>query len=143
MVISLIATIAKRLGALCVAFVIFWHLFQFIGPREATVVVRVPEPGVVVTIDHRSYPATTASESTVVSQLQPGRHLLEMTNGELVLVDEPFDVQPGQDMVLDPMHLSRAGHTVAHRPGDRVAAGTSVRVEPLSISVTRPAPVTQ
>ena len=72
--ISLIATLARRLGAVCLALVIFWLVARHAGPQRGTAIVHVLQPNVVVAVDDRSYLVESIAQSPVVCDLEPGPH---------------------------------------------------------------------
>ena len=102
--ISLIATLARRLGAVCLALVIFWLVARHAGPQRGTAIVHVLQPNVVVAVDDRSYPVESIAQSPVVCDLEPGPHLVKVRQAGLLLGEEEFTIEAGQEVVLCPFH---------------------------------------
>ena len=118
MLISLIATTIKRLGAVCLVFVIVWHVARHIDPRQGKAIVHAPRPGVLVSIDHLTFPVSTTAESPVVCSLDPGYHFVKVVWDGVILGEQRFTVEPGGEVVLGPFdrpvatrvaHVRKAG----------------------------------
>ena len=133
--ISLIATLARRLGAVCLALVIFWLVVRHAGPQRGTAIVHVLQPDVVVAVDGRSYPVESIAQSPVVCDLEPGPHVVKVTHGWLLLGEKEFTVEAGQEVVLcpfqDPENPEVAG------AGGR---GLAPEVTGLAVHTRRPPP---
>ncbi len=102
--ISLIATLARRLGAVCLALVIFWLVARHAGPQRGTAIVHVLQPNVVVSVDGESYPVDSIAQSPIVCDLEPGHHVVKVRHGRMLLGEEEFTVEAGQEVVLCPFH---------------------------------------
>jgi hypothetical protein len=100
MVISLIATLVKRLGAICLAFVIFWHVAQHAGPRRGKAIVHVSRSDVVVAVDHRDYRVESTAQSPLVCDLEPGEHVAQIRHGEALLDEQTFTIKPGEEAII-------------------------------------------
>jgi hypothetical protein len=142
MILSLIATLVKRVGLVCLLAVIGWHIVRHEPPANGTAIVHVPEPGVVVAIDNRSYLVDAMSESPLVCELKPGGHRVEIHHGKLVLGVQHFVIESGKEAVLRPF---------PHRDGLPRAAATdpvakshreSAPANSVAAQLRRPAEVT-
>jgi hypothetical protein len=67
---------------------------------ERSVVIHVVEPDVEVRVDDVTYPIVGTVYDPIECQLPVGGHRLVMCRGDEVLLDEPFEVEPGRDVVL-------------------------------------------
>lgn len=101
MVLSLIATMAKRVGMVCVVCLITWHLIHN-QSSNGKAIVHVPKAGVVVSIDNLRFPVLSMADAPVICELAPGSHRVKIHHGTLTLGDERFLVEPGKDAVLWP-----------------------------------------
>jgi len=113
MVISMIATLLKRLGAVCLAFVIFWHVTHASAPRRSRAIVHVSQPGVMVIVDHANYRIRSIAESPVICELEPGDHRAQVWRDGVMVGEEHFTVEPGKDLVLPPFDGRGAETAVA------------------------------
>ena len=111
--ISLIATLAKRVGAVCLAMVIFWHVVRHAGPRQGTAIVHVPQSNVVVAVDDQSYHVESIAQSPLVCDLEPGSHVVKLRHGGLLLGEEDFTVEAGKEVVVCPFHRLEAAAAAA------------------------------
>src|SRR3954454_974348 len=68
--------------------------------RDRSVVIHVVEPDVAIMVDDVSYTVVGTSYDPIECLLPPGAHRLVMSRGDEVLLDEPFEVEPGNDLVL-------------------------------------------
>jgi hypothetical protein len=98
--ISLIATLVKRLGAVCLAFVILWHVAQHAGPRRGKAIVHVTRPDVEVVVDHLEYRLESIAQSPLVCELDPGEHVARIRHGEHLLDEQTFTIEPGKEAVV-------------------------------------------
>ncbi len=131
MVLSLIATMAKRVGIVCVVFLIAWHLIHN-QSSKGKAIVHVPKAGVVVSIDNLMFPVPSMAEAPVVCELSPGRHRVKIYHGLLTLGDQRFFVEPGKDAVLWP-YPHNPGAVVSparrgRRGGPAPASSLAIRV---------------
>jgi hypothetical protein len=141
MVISLIATSVKRLGAVCLALVILWHLAHHAGPQVGKAIVHAPRPGVLVSIDNRSYRIDSLAESPVVCELSPGAHTVKVHRDELLLGEEDFTVEPGKQVILHPIAHWAATRVAVSSERESVPASTSARPAGLAIRIRKPAAI--
>jgi hypothetical protein len=141
MVISLIATTVKRLGAVCLAFVVLWHVARHAGPQVGQAIVHVPRPGVIVSIDNRSYRIDSIEDSPVVCELAPGVHTVKVERDVLLLGDEDFTVEAGKQVVLYPIARPMAVQAVASRGPGSVPASGSARPAALGHRIPKPAAI--
>jgi hypothetical protein len=102
MIISLIATLTKRLGAVCLSFVILWHVTHHAGPRGSRAIVHVTQPDVTVEVDEQRYHVGSIMESPLVFELEPGRHVAEVWRDGELLGGESFTVEAGEEVVVSP-----------------------------------------
>ncbi len=136
--ISLIATLVKRLGAVCLAFVILWHVAQHAGPRRGKAIVHVLRPDVVVVVDHREYRVESIAESPVVCELEPGEHVAQVRHGAALLDEQSFTIEPGKDVIVC-LPDGRPAH--ARIATARPASTTSpIPASGLAIDTRRPSP---
>src|SRR6516164_11683346 len=98
--ISLIATLLKRLGAVCLAFVIFWHITHHVPPRRGKAIVHVSQADVVLIVDQSNYRVPTSAESPIVCYLEPGKHKAQVWRHGVLLGEEHFTVEPGRERVI-------------------------------------------
>jgi hypothetical protein len=98
--ISLVATLLKRLGAVCLAFVIFWHVTHHVPPRRGKAIVHVSQGDVVVIVDQMFCRVPTFAESPIVCYLEPGKHKAQVWRHGVMLGEEHFTVEPGKDLVI-------------------------------------------
>jgi hypothetical protein len=98
--ISLIATLIKRMGAVCLAFVILWHVAQHAGPRRGKAIVHVTRPDVAVVVDHLAYRLDSIAQSPLVCELDPGEHVARIWHGESILDEQTFTVESGNDAIV-------------------------------------------
>lgn len=134
MVISLIATTVKRLGAVCLAFVLLWHLVRHSGAEVGKAVVYAPRAGVLVSIDHRTYRIDSLKDSPVVCELNPGVHVVQVRRNELLLGEENFTVAPGKSVAVFPL---RRRATASNRP-ESPPSSPSARAEGLAVRIRTP-----
>ena len=67
---------------------------------KRSVVVHVVEPDVELRIDDAEYPILGTVYDPIECQLSPGTHRLVMSRGPEILLDQPFVVERGRDLVL-------------------------------------------
>jgi hypothetical protein len=104
MVISFIATWFKRLGAICLAFVILWHLTAHGAPTRGKVMVHLKSADkALVLIDQRSYPVESGAQAPVVCDLAPGRHVAQVWRHGFLEGEEAFMVEPGRVAIIGPL----------------------------------------
>jgi hypothetical protein len=87
------------LAGLLAAFVLGAMVDKVLSGKRS-VVVHVAEPDVEVRIDDATYPIVGMVYDPIECQLSPGTHRLVMSRGLEVLLDEPFVVERGHDLVL-------------------------------------------
>jgi hypothetical protein len=107
MFLSLIATVTKRLGVLCLVSVIAWHLFQHSATQLGKAVVYLPRPDVAVSVDNHYYPAESNDGGQVVCILQPGAHVLRVWRGQLLLREQSITIEAGKDLDVRPFDHSK------------------------------------
>jgi len=109
---SRIVAVAKRLGAVGLALVIFWHVAQHAGlQRRGTAIVHVAQLNVVIAIDGQVYPVDSMAETPLVCELGPGEHVLAMSRGGRLVYQESFTIEPGGELILsayDPRSVAPA-----------------------------------
>lgn len=76
-----------------------WVVVQS-GPTEATAVIHVTEPNVVVSVDDRDFSVEGYGEDPIVVDLPAGEHVLEMRRGAETLYREDFEISGGDSLVL-------------------------------------------
>jgi hypothetical protein len=141
MLISLIATTVKRLGAVCLAFVVLWHVGRYAGPQAGEAIVHVARHGVIVSVDNRSYRIDSIGDSPVVCELAPGTHTVKVYRDELLLSDEDFTVEAGKQVVLFPIARTRGVPAVASIGPGSVPASESVRPAGLAVRIPKSAAI--
>jgi hypothetical protein len=105
MAISMIASLLKRVVAICLAFVIFWHITHHDRPaaaRTGRAIVNVPASNVRVILDLREFAVGSPAESPLVCELEPGVHRARVLRGAVLLAEESFEVQPGREVEITP-----------------------------------------
>jgi hypothetical protein len=136
--ISLIATLMKRLGAVCLAFVILWHVSQHAGPRRGKAIVHVTRPDVEVVVDHLEYRLESIAQSPLVCELEPGEHEAQIRHGEHLLDQQTFTIEPGKEAVVCLSdHKPARTDTAKARPAP---AAEPIRSTDLAIDTRRPRP---
>jgi hypothetical protein len=111
--ISLIATWLKRLGAICLALVILWHVsHRAAPPRRGKAIVHVLESNVSVIVDRLEFLVPSLSRSPIVCELDAGLHLAQVWRNGVLLAEERFVVEPGGEVVISPA-LQRPEPTAA------------------------------
>lgn len=70
------------------------------NPGDRSVVIHVVETDVEVRVDDVTYPIVGNVYDPIECLLAPGTHRLVMSRGDEILSDEPFEVEPGRDLVL-------------------------------------------
>jgi hypothetical protein len=134
--ISLIATLLKRLGAVCLAFVIFWHVTHHAPPRRGKAIVHVSQGDVVVIVDQLNYRVPTSSESPIVCYLEPGPHKAQVWRHGRLLGETHFAVGPGEDRVIPAFDRPDADTDAANdRP---VAAAEPISPAGLTARIRQP-----
>jgi len=141
MVISLIATTVKRLGVICLALVLLWHLARLSGAEVGKAIVYAPRAGVLVSIDNRTYPIASLADSPVVCELSPGVHLVQVRRNELLLGEEDFIVEPGKAVSVFPLHHPVAVPAAASSQGESPPSSQSARPEGLAVRMRRHAEI--
>jgi hypothetical protein len=139
MLISLIATTVKRLGAVCLAFVVLWHVGRHAGPQAGEAIVHVPRPGVIVSVDYRSYRIDSSADSPVVCELAPGTHTVKVLRDDLLLSEQDFTIEAGKQVILYPVARPMAAPAVASIGPERVPASESARPAGLAVRIPKPA----
>lgn len=134
MLIGLVATWLKRLGFVCLAFVILWHLTHLGVPRRGRAKVHVKWPGdVVVKIDQRDYAVRSATDTPVECDLDPGPHVVQVWRGGHLKGQESFVVGSGRTAVIGPLERSstrvrRASVSKAPNLGFAPGEGLAARI---------------
>lgn len=124
MAISMLATWLKRLGAVCLAFVIFWHVSQHAAPRRGQAIVHVSQPQVLVLIDHQEYFVPTFADSPVVCDLEPGEHRVQVWKHGVLLGEEDVQIEAGKEVVVSPFDgsaVAKAALIDERAPGTKEA----------------------
>ena len=136
--ISLVATLVKRLGAVCLAFVILWHVAQHAGPRRGKAIVHVTRPDVAVVVDQREYRLESIAQSPVVCELEPGEHVARIWHGEAILDEQTFTIEPGKaEIVCLSDHKPARTNIAKARPAP---AAEPIRSADLAIDTRRTRP---
>ena len=134
--ISMVATLFQRLGAVCLVFVIFWHITQQPAPRRGKAIVHLADANdVIVAIDQRNYRVESAAESPVVSDLEPGSHTARVWQHGVLLGVKHFTVQPGRQVVIAPFTRG----PVDFASGSRRAAAEKTGPAELAVRIGRSA----
>jgi hypothetical protein len=95
-------SLVKGLGALSLGGAVLWQVYSHCGSTKGVAYVHVTTPGVgvTVTVDDQTYRVETLWQTPIVCELSPGRHLLRMIRSGLVLFEQEFTLDPGQEVVL-------------------------------------------
>jgi hypothetical protein len=136
--ISLIATLLKRLGAICLALVIFWHVTQHAAPRRGKAIVHVSQSDVVVFVDHQNYHISNYAESPVVCDLEPGDHQAQVWRHGILIGEERFTVEAGEEVVVPP--FDRAGPDIDPALDRPVPTAERIRPAGLAARIREPEP---
>jgi hypothetical protein len=118
--ISLIATLLKRLAAVCFALVVFWHVAHQDPPQRGKAIVHVSQSDVMVLVDQKEHHVPTDGVSPVVCQLEPGNHWAQVWRRGVLLGQVRFTVEAGKDVMIPPFD----------RPEVEAEADTSVASDP-------------
>ena len=70
------------------------------GPKTATVVVHVTISDVVVRVGDHEFPIEEYTGEPIVCELPRGEHRLTMTQGDVILHEEVFHLDGGEDQIL-------------------------------------------
>jgi hypothetical protein len=97
---GLLAAAVKCLGAFVLSVWLLWQIAERAGPQTSEVVVHVPEPPAVATIDGLSYSVATERDSPFACELRMGWHELRVWRGAQLAYQETFQVRPGENVVL-------------------------------------------
>jgi hypothetical protein len=135
MVISLIATTLKRLGAICLAFVLLWHLARHSDVEMGKAIVHAPRAGLLVSIDNRTYRINSLADSPVVCELSPGVHMVQVRRDELLLGEEDFTVAPGRDVAVFPLRHPPAAPAAVSSQRESPPPSQSARPESLAVRI--------
>jgi len=136
MTISLIATLLKRLGAVCLAFLIFWHASHHASPWRGKAIVHVSEVGhVLVAVDQKLYRVDSLADAPVICDLEPGPHVAQVWLRGVLRGEEHFTIEPGKEVVIAPFdHPAIEGAPNSDRPEPAAqmapGAGLAVRIPP-------------
>ena len=130
MVISMLATLLKRLGVVCLAFVVVWHVTQLSAPRWGKAIVHVSQTShTVVSIDHADYLVRSAMESPVVCNLEPGPHLIQVWEAGKLKDEHRINVVAGKEVVISTIERP-AGERVGTDPRPVASGGLAARIRP-------------
>jgi len=91
---------AKAAGAVILGGAIVWEVAWHCGPPRGTVYVHVAGGVGDVTIDDATYHVQTLSDSPIVRELRPGRHIVRMSRDDRSVFEEEFAIDPGEHLVL-------------------------------------------
>jgi hypothetical protein len=132
--LSWIAALVKGVGAVCLTFVVLWHVVPHAGPRRGKAIVHVPQTGVILEVDDLSYHVGPREESPVVCEVEPGRHLAIIRESGRLLWAESFVVEAGEEVVLRAdYHLAGAA-----AKGQRPLPAQEVKPASLAVHSGRP-----
>ena len=96
----LLSKVVQRLLACALATGVFWWVIKHSGPREGTVVLRVLEPGLEVTLAGRVYDFQEPIAGPLVLRLPAGRYHFCVRRGDAVVHAETFTLRGGDSQVL-------------------------------------------
>lgn len=136
--ISMIATLLKRLAAVCFAFVVFWHVTHQAPPRRGKAIVHVSQSDVVVIIDHQDHRVPTYAESPVVCELDPGNHSAQVWRRGILLGQVRFTIEAGKDVVIPAFDRPEFETGAASEPS--APAAEPIGTAGLAASIRPPAP---
>jgi hypothetical protein len=97
---SFFLSMAKPVVGVVLGGVILWQVAEHSGSRHGRAIVHVSMPGVEVTVDNAPYWVESLTETPIVCELTPGRHLVQMHRDGLVLYREEFTVICGEEIIL-------------------------------------------
>lgn len=124
MVISFIATWFKRLGAVCLVFVMLWHLVPHSAPRRSKAMVHLASADrAVVCIDQKFFRVDSATDMPVVCEVAPGRHVAQVWRHGFLEGEETFTVEPGGVAIVGPLDRATAGSRAANASPAAPAGG--------------------
>jgi hypothetical protein len=138
--ISMIATLLKRAVAVCLAFVIFWHVTPHAAPRRGKAIVHLSQPDVLVFVDHVEYHVRSVADSPIVCDLEPGDHRLQVWRHGALLDEERFVVESGKDVVVSALahaDVATENATASRRPE---SAAEAIRPAGLAARIPQPQP---
>ncbi len=106
--ISLIATLIKRLAAVCLASVVVWHVAQHAGRKQGRAIVHVSQPDVMVEVDDRTFHVGSLKHSPVICDLDPGPHRAEGWRNGRLIGERRFEVEAGREVVVRPSAIAES-----------------------------------
>ena len=125
MVISFIATWFKRLGAVCLVFVVFWHLTSRDAPRRGKAMVHLAlADHAMVWIDRQLYRIDSSKDTPVVCDLAPGRHVAQAWRNGFMEGEEAFTVEPGRVAIVGPIDHATVKAQIAKARAAEQAGGS-------------------
>ena len=99
--LSLIATLARWVIAVCVVSLVGWHVTHIGTAPRGRATIYVPRPNDVVSIDNQDFPVESI-ERPVVRDLESGKHVLRLKRGVLTISEEDFLIEPEKEVILTP-----------------------------------------
>jgi hypothetical protein len=90
----------KTIALMVLGGAILWQVGAHSGPANGTAYVHVSTPRVDVTVDKKTYHVETLSDSPIVCELRPGKHVLRMTQNGQTLYQQRFTLRPEEELVL-------------------------------------------
>ncbi len=109
MLISWIATFSKRLVAVFFVLIIGWHLANGATPPKGRAVVNLGHwDDVVVSFDHNDHLLTSSMGQPMSCELEVGTHVAQFWHQGVLVREAIFQVNPGQQVVIDAVPAGRA-----------------------------------
>ena len=105
---NLLMGLAKSLGVLFIAVIVFWATAEKSVTTECEAIVHVMEHHVEITIDDQVFPIEDDNVAPIVCHLRPGRHVLQMLRNGFLLQQEEFSLAAGQQAVFTAWDPDRA-----------------------------------
>lgn len=106
----------KVAGSLLLGGTILWQVVEHTGPPRGRAIVHVSNLHVNLDIDHTNYRVEDFSETPVVCELPPGRHMARMSRNGKVLAEQQFQVVAGEEIVLAVWDRNAPGRKIPSSP---------------------------
>lgn len=119
MLISLIATLCKRLGVVFLVLVVGWHLSHGSASRRGKAIIRMDgRHDIVVSIDQMDRLVSSSMGGPMACELEPGIHTARFWQEGRLVNESYFKVEAGKEVVLEPMSagLLREAREAPTRP---------------------------
>jgi hypothetical protein len=97
---SLACGALKMLSALALGGAVLWEVALHCGPPNGTIYVHVERGCGDLNVDDATYQIKSLSETPVVCNLEPGRHVVTLSRDGRIVYEEKFSLDAGEELVL-------------------------------------------